>query len=168
MHLCYEYNTSRVLHNSASFVAVWNVSDELHSSAQSYIHFLITYLAVIIVSWVSSAHGCLNITHNFGPHWRLPGIWIAVWKLLHWPLKFDTWALSGACLRHSSIVTRVYEGVWSCYLIGNEPVKYRICSNISPDFYFLPCSGDPASKQDRPLFGTGIYKIAASNNNHKY
>ena len=29
---------------------------------------------------------------------------------------------------------------------------YCICSNISPGFYFLPCSGDPASKQDRCLY----------------
>ena len=26
-----------------------------------------------VVSWVS-AHGCLNITRDFGPHGRLPGI----------------------------------------------------------------------------------------------
>ena len=37
--------------------------------------------------------------------------------------------------------------------------RYRICLNISPGFYFFPGSGDPASKRDRPLFGTGIYKI---------
>ena len=34
-----------------------------------------------------------------------------------------------------------------------------ICSNISLDFYFLPGSGDPVTKQDRPLFGTGVYKL---------
>ena len=45
---------------------------------------------------------------------------------------------------------------------------YRICLNISPGFYFLPGSGDPASKRDRPLFGTGVYKITVSTNNQKY
>ena len=39
---------------------------------------------------------------------------------------------------------------------------YRICSNISPGFYFFPGSGDPVSKRDRPLFGTSVYKISAS------
>ena len=45
---------------------------------------------------------------------------------------------------------------------------YCICSNISPGFYFLPGSGDPASKRDRPLVGTGVYKVTASTNNQKY
>ena len=34
---------------------------------------------------------------------------------------------------------------------------YRICSNKSPGFYFLPGSGDPASKWDWRLSRTDIY-----------
>ena len=49
-----------------------------------------------------------------------------------------------------------------------DKMKYRICSIISPGFYFLPGSGDPVSKRDRPLFGTGVYKTSASTNNQKY
>ena len=43
--------------------------------------------------------------------------------------------------------------------LDTDVIIYRICLNISPGFYFLPGSGDPASKRDQPLFGTGIYKI---------
>ena len=57
-----------------------------------------------------------------------------------------------------------WEGDQTCSSI----VVYHICSNISPGFYFLPGSEDLASKQDRPLFGTSVYKIFASTNNQKY
>ena len=50
------------------------------------------------------------------------------------------------------------------------PLKYegRRLVEYKPGFYVLPGSGDPVSKQDQPLFGTGIYKISASTNSQKY
>jgi hypothetical protein len=43
--------------------------------------------------------------------------------------------------------------------IKRKPGKcvYRIFSNRSPGFYFLPDSRDPASKRDRHLHRTGVY-----------
>jgi hypothetical protein len=42
------------------------------------------------------------------------------------------------------------------YVLACE-FEYRIFLNISPGFYFLPGSRDPASKRDRHLNGTGVY-----------
>ena len=41
---------------------------------------------------------------------------------------------------------------------------YCFCLNVTPGFYLLSGPGDLASKQDWPLFGTGVYKISAGTN----
>ena len=78
-------------------------SSVLHNHVNLYCVFLWVTVKVhenTVESWVS-AYGRLNVTRDFGPHGRLPGIKISCMEAASDPLKFGTWALT----RDTTVVT---------------------------------------------------------------